>query len=191
MGNLYASTILRLRPGDPPAASLALVAAVALAEALLAVAQDALAAGSRGLSIKWPNDLLVGGAKLSGVLLERADDAVVIGFGVNVAHYPDLPDRPTTSLTREGVATTPAALLDALAPSLARWVARWRGEGLAPVVARWSDLAHPLGSAMVARLPDGTTLDGFFEGLDATGALLLGLASGERRVIHAADVFTL
>lgn len=190
-GNLYASTIVRLRPTDPPAASLALVAAVALMEAMLTVADGALAAGPRGPSIKWPNDLLVGARKLSGILLERADDAVVIGFGVNVAHHPDIPDRPATSLAREGVAVTPAALLEALAPSLAGWVARWRGEGLVPVIAEWSALAHAPGSAMVARLPDGTVLEGFFEGLDATGALLLGLASGERRVIHAADLFTL
>src|SRR5690606_6236394 len=72
-GNLYASTLIRLRPSDPPAATLALVAAVALEEAV-SVFLPARAA------IKWPNDLLIDGAKLSGILLERAADAVVIGI---------------------------------------------------------------------------------------------------------------
>ena len=121
---------MRLRPSDPPAATLALVAAVALEEAVRVY----LPAGA---TIKWPNDLLVAGAKLSGILLERADDAVVVGIGVNLAHHPDLPDRPASSLAEQGSAVTPAELLDTLAEAFARWLGRWRGEGLAPVRARW------------------------------------------------------
>ena len=90
-GNLYASTIVRLRPGDPPAPTLALVAAVALHQVA------ALFAPGASIAIKWPNDLMAGGAKLSGILLERSDDAVIIGFGVNLAHHPEDLERPATS----------------------------------------------------------------------------------------------
>jgi BirA family biotin operon repressor/biotin-[acetyl-CoA-carboxylase] ligase len=181
-GNLYASTLVRLHPGDPPAPSLALVAAVALAE-------TAEAFGARP-AIKWPNDLLIDGAKLSGILLERAGDAVVVGLGVNLAHHPEGIDRPATSFAAViGHAPAPEAFLAALADGFARWLYRWRADGLAPVRARWLDKAHPVGAALTARLPDGTSLDGLFDGLDAGGALRLRLADGGVHVIHAADVF--
>lgn len=206
-GNLYASTLVRLHPSDPPAPTLALVAAVALEEAVriyLSVApsggfaasscsrrdiEKTAEKGGDALYLKWPNDLLIDGAKLSGILLERAGDAVVIGIGVNLAHHPDLADRPTTSLASHGIAVTPSDFLETLAEATDRWLVRWRGEGLAPVRARWLAAAHPIGTALTARLPDGTALEGLFDGLDADGALQLRLAGGERRVIHAADVF--
>ncbi len=141
--------------------------------------------------LKWPNDLLLDGAKLSGILLDRVDDAVIVGIGVNLAHHPDLPDRATTSLAAHGVGVDPAAFLDVLAEAFARWVGLWRGEGIAAVRARWLERAHPVGTALTARLADGIVIDGLFDGLDPDGALTLRLASGERRVIHAADVFLL
>jgi BirA family biotin operon repressor/biotin-[acetyl-CoA-carboxylase] ligase len=84
-GNLYISTLVRVCPDDPPAPTLALVAAVALHDAL-----------GPGLTIKWPNDIMAGEAKLAGILLERAGDAVVVGFGANLAHHPKGLDRPVT-----------------------------------------------------------------------------------------------
>ncbi len=186
VGNFYGSTLVRSRPSDPPAASLAFVAAVALDEAVSTHLRD----GAGGtLWLKWPNDLLIDGAKLSGILLERTDDAVVIGMGVNLAHHPDLPDRPTTSLAAHGTPVDPAQFAETLAETFSRWLSRWRGEGLAPVRQRWLDRAHPVGTALTARLPDGTAHDGLFDGLDGDGALILRLADGGRRVIHAADVF--
>lgn len=183
-GNLYASTPVWLRAGDPPAASLALVAAVALHEALSAFAPHA------PLAIKWPNDLVAGEAKLAGILLERYDDVVIVGCGANLAHHPDLPDRPATSLAAlAGAAPDPDTAVRALAEAFARWLGRWRGEGLAPVIARWTAQAHPRGSALGVNLPDGTRAEGLFDGLDETGALRLRLADGSRRVIHAGDVF--
>lgn len=181
-GNVSASTLTRLRPNDPQAATLALVAAVAVEEAV-SVYLPARA------KLKWPNDLLIGGAKVSGILLERADDAVVIGIGVNLAHHPQGLDRPTTSLAAHGVTPDPAEFLETLAEGFARWLARWRGEGIAPVRARWLERAHPIGTALTASLPDGGAVDGLFQGLDADGALILRLADGTARVIHAGDVF--
>jgi BirA family biotin operon repressor/biotin-[acetyl-CoA-carboxylase] ligase len=181
-GNLFASTLVRVRPGEPPAPTLALVAAVALAE-------TAEAYGVRAL-LKWPNDLLVDGAKLSGVLLERADDAVVIGFGVNLAHHPVDLDRAATSFPAlTGSAPDAGQFVHTLADAFARWLGRWRGEGLAPVRARWIERAHRIGSALTVHLPDGASLDGLFDGLDEGGALRLRLADGSTHVIHAADVF--
>lgn len=183
VGNFYGSTLVRLRPTDPPAPTLALVTVVALEEAVRVFLPT-------GATIKWPNDLLIDGAKLSGVLLERAGDAVVVGIGVNLAHHPDLPDRPATSLAAHGAMVDAATFADVLAESFARWLSRWRGEGLEPVRQRWLDRAHPTGTALTARLPDGTSTDGLFEGLSAEGALMLRTQAGVE-LIHAGDVFLL
>jgi BirA family biotin operon repressor/biotin-[acetyl-CoA-carboxylase] ligase len=184
-GNLYASTVVRLRASDPPAPTLALVGAVSLDESVSAYLRR------EGLWLKWPNDLLLDGAKLSGILLERAERAVVVGIGVNLVDHPDLPDRRTTSLAAQGVVVDAADFMATLAETFARWLGRWRGEGLAPVRARWLERAHPPGTALSAAAPDGGSVDGLFDGLDRDGALILRLADGSRRVIHAGDVFLL
>jgi BirA family biotin operon repressor/biotin-[acetyl-CoA-carboxylase] ligase len=183
VGNFYGSTLVCLRPTDPPAPTLALVTVVALEEAVRVFLPT-------GATIKWPNDLLIDGAKLSGALLERARDAVVVGVGVNLTHHPELPDRPATSLAAQGVAVDAATFADVLAESFARWLSRWRSEGLAPVRQCWLDRAHPKGTALTARLPDGVTRDGLFEGLTAEGALMLRTQTGIE-LIHAGDVFLL
>ena len=176
-GNLYTSTLVRLRDGDPPAPTLALVAAVALHEIAKLYASE--------VTIKWPNDLLVAGAKLAGILLERADEAVVIGIGVNLAHHPEALGRPATSLAAlTGTAPDPANFVEALAESFARWLARWRGEGLPPIRAHWLAAAHPVGTALSTSFGHG-----LFDGLDETGALRLRHADGTSRIIHAGDVF--
>jgi BirA family biotin operon repressor/biotin-[acetyl-CoA-carboxylase] ligase len=183
-GNLYASTLVRLRPGDPPAPTLALVAAVALHEVACAFAPDA------SILIKWPNDLLAGGAKLSGILLERIGDAVVIGLGVNLAEHPDATERPATSLrVLTGRAPEPEAFIEALAAALARWIERWRREGLAPIRAAWLAAAHPPGTPLSTHTASGAWVEGLFEGLDEGGALRLRLADGSVHVVHAGDVF--
>jgi BirA family transcriptional regulator, biotin operon repressor / biotin---[acetyl-CoA-carboxylase] ligase len=182
-GNLYTSGLVRLRPTDPAAATLALVAAVALVEALVVYAPEA------PLSIKWPNDVLCGGAKLAGILLERTGDAVVIGIGANLAHHPDLPDRPATSLAAQGTAPDPAIFCETLAEGFTRWLAKWRSEGLEPIRRAWLAAAHPLGTALSANLGDGSVEQGLFDGLAGDGALRLRLADGNVRVIHAGDVF--
>jgi BirA family transcriptional regulator, biotin operon repressor / biotin---[acetyl-CoA-carboxylase] ligase len=185
-GNLYASTLVRLRATDPAPATLALVAAVALDETVTAYLP-----GSDDVVLKWPNDLLIHGAKLSGILLERVDDAVVIGIGVNIADHPQDTGRQVTSMAEHGAAPDPGMFLDTLSRAVARWVARWRGEGLMPIRDRWLSRAHPLGTALTARLADGSSIDGVFDGLEVDGALILRLADGTSRVIHAGDVFLL
>lgn len=183
-GNLYASTLVRLRSGDPPAPTLALVAAVALHEVA-----SAFAVVGASIEIKWPNDLLVAGAKLSGILLERIGDSIVVGFGVNLADHPDETDRPAINMGMLGGAPDPARFLEALAASFARWVGRWRDEGLEPVRLRWLAAAHPAGTALSTHMADGAPVEGLFDGLDESGALRLRLADGSTKMIHAGDVF--
>lgn len=182
-GNLYASTLVRLRPHDPNPAGLALVAAVALDEVLR----------GRGANswIKWPNDLLIGEAKLAGILLERGGDAVVVGIGVNLAHCPDDLERPSTSLFAQGLgAPDPEPFLHEAAEAFGRWFAIWR-DSFERVRQRWLERAHPIGTALSVRLPGQEPIDGLFDGLEPDGALRLRLPSGEVQVIHAGDVFTI
>ena len=182
-GNLYASTIVRLRPADPSPATLALVAAVALDETLRAYGAHPW--------IKWPNDLFIGDAKLTGILLERAGDAVVVGIGVNLAHHPEKLDRQVTSLAAQGLAAPdPDIFLHDLAEALSRWLSAWR-RSLDQIRGRWLERAHPIGTALSVRLPDQPPLEGMFDGLDGEGALRLRLPSGAVHVIHAGDVFTI
>ncbi|WP_309547085.1 biotin--[acetyl-CoA-carboxylase] ligase [Sphingomonas sp. SUN039] len=178
-GNLYASGLVELRAGDPPASTLALIAGLAVVDAL----------GVSGVSLKWPNDVLAGSAKLAGILLERQNDAVVIGVGANLAHLPDLPDRPTMSLAALGVTMSADTAISALVPAFARWLDLWRTAGLPAIRTAWLDRAHPVGTPLAAALPDGTRIEGSFDGLTPDCALQLRLADGTTRVIHAGDVF--
>ncbi len=182
-GNLEASTIVRLRVSDPAAATLAFVAALSL--------YDALSEWTRDIVLKWPNDLLdVSGAKLSGILLERAGDCVVIGFGVNLASHPENVGRTVTSLCAMGIAPPqPLVFLDALAGTLERWTEIWRRDRLDPIRHAWSSRAHAIGTALTVLLPDGHQVEGKFEGLTDDCAMRLRLADGTLRAMHAGDVF--
>ncbi|MDQ4419992.1 biotin--[acetyl-CoA-carboxylase] ligase [Sphingobium sp. DEHP117] len=185
-GNLYASTLVRLTPQDPPAHSLALVLAVAVHDALSEFT------GAGVLSLKWPNDIMAGNAKLAGMLLERAGDAVVLGVGINVASAPSLPDRRTACLRDLGVEAADAAhILERVAEHFAAWLARWRTYGLEPVARAWQERAHRPGTPLMVELPDGERISGTFEALDPQGALILRLADGAIRVMHAGDTFLL
>jgi BirA family biotin operon repressor/biotin-[acetyl-CoA-carboxylase] ligase len=156
---------------------LALVAAVAL--------QEIVAIHAPEVRIKWPNDLVVDGAKLAGILLERQGDAVIVGFGVNLAHHPDGLARPATSLAAlAGTAPSPGDFAALLARNVSRWLDRWRKEGVAAVRTAWLASAHPPGTPLTT--PEG---EGLFDGLDDSGALRLLLPGGGVRVIHAGDVF--
>lgn len=179
-GNFMGSTAVHLRPGDPSPDTLALVAGLALHAA---IAQRGAAA-----MLKWPNDLLVDGAKLAGILLERIGDTVIVGVGVNLARAPDLPDRRTVALTDLGIVLERDAFASDLARQFAEDLDRWRSYGLAPVVRRWEGAGHAPGTALSVDEPDGTRLEGRFAGLTESGALQLRLADGSLRVMHAGEV---
>ena len=184
-GNLFASTIVRLRDTDPSPASLAFVTAVAVFDAVRQMAPQV------PIYVKWPNDILtLDGAKLCGVLLERASDAVVVGIGLNLVWHPQNLERKVTDLLTLG-ATPPDAqtAVEIVAEVFARYLAIWRQSGVEVIVRHWEARAHPRGTALFAKLPDGEHLDGLYAGLNEDGALQLRLADGAIRAIHAADVF--
>ena len=183
-GNFAGSTLVLLRQDDPPAPTLALAAGLALIEAI-----DAAAPG-RATMLKWPNDLMLGTslqlwAKLAGILLERAGDRVVAGFGVNLAAAPAIPGRATASL--DGV-LTPQSFAPLLATSMARILTAWRTADPSAMAHAWQTRAHPIGTQLTVRTGPGEQLTGRFEGLDPAGALRLGLGDGAIHVIRAADV---
>jgi BirA family biotin operon repressor/biotin-[acetyl-CoA-carboxylase] ligase len=182
-GNFMGSTVVRPGPGDPPAQTLALAAGLAVYETVLPILSDP---GS--LALKWPNDLLLGGAKLAGILLERVGDAVIVGVGVNLASAPTLGDRSTVALTSLGPAPERDSFAGALAQAFDREIQRWRAFGLEPLIRRWTAAAHPVGTPLKVHEPGGAIVSGRFAGLAADGSLLLVLEDGATRAIHAGDV---
>jgi BirA family biotin operon repressor/biotin-[acetyl-CoA-carboxylase] ligase len=182
-GNFMGSTAVRLVTQDPAPATLSFVAALAAYEAVVG---HVTAPGA--LQLKWPNDVLLAGAKIAGILLERAGYAAVIGIGVNLAAAPNLHDRKTRHLALTGPAPDRDAFAHELAASFDRELDRWRQFGLEPLFARWLAAAHPVDTVLTVHEPSGARLSGQFDGLEPDGALRLRLASGAKRVIHAADV---
>lgn len=187
-GNLFCTAILRPDCAAAVAGQITFVVALAL--------DDALARLAPGLDtrLKWPNDVLVGGRKVSGILLEATTGAdgrvdwVVAGLGVNVVGHPEGMQPPATSLAAAGAAGASAEdLLRAYAAALSVWLDRWRGHGFSGIRDAWLGRAGGLGAAIRVRL-DRQTLTGTFEDLDRDGALLLRTADGVRR-ITAGDVF--
>lgn len=190
----FAATLLLPQPGPAAmAAQYSFVAALALADAL------ALAAGpSVQLSLKWPNDVLLNGGKVAGILLESTGRgpglaALAIGIGVNLAAAPEPaslePDaaRAVNLAGETGIAIAPEAFLDLLAPAFEARAARFRAEGFAPVRDAWLARAARLGETITARIGHASRA-GRFDGIDGAGALLLTTAAG-RESIPAADVY--
>lgn len=187
-GNLYASLLLHPRVGAADAARLTFVAGLALAEAVEAVAP--------GLQVrlKWPNDLLIGGEKLAGLLLEAGGtqghvDYVVIGSGLNIARHPDDAERPATSLKAQGHGeVAPAALLSAYLDRFEPLYARWQTGGFGAIRPLWLARAAGVGGPVAVRL-ERERFSGTFRDLDASGALVVVLADGTSRRVTAGDVF--
>jgi BirA family transcriptional regulator, biotin operon repressor / biotin---[acetyl-CoA-carboxylase] ligase len=179
-GNFMGSTVARLGPGDPPPQTLALVSGLAVFETVAALPE-----APAGLMLKWPNDLLVRGAKLAGVLLEREGARVVVGIGVNLARAPDLAERSTASLA---AAPPLEDFAGALAATFAALLARWHGGDWPALRQAWLACAHPEGTRLSVHDSGGARVFGTFAGLAADGAALLRLAEGTTRAIHAGDL---
>lgn len=188
-GNLYLSVLLRPRCPLPEACFYSFAAALAVYEAL------AHLRGEEALQFKWPNDVLIDGKKISGILLEAAPvdekgivDWLVMGVGINVASHPDNPTYPATSLAWEGALVPLEDVRQAFLRSLHHWCLTLHHDGFNPVRRAW--LADARRGPVRVRLPDGD-ITGDFGGLDETGSLILRLADGGEKVIQAGDVFFL
>ena len=182
-GNFMGSTVVHLRPTDPAPATLSFVAGLAGYEAV-----KPFVPGSIALMLKWPNDLLLDGAKVNGVLLERTGDVIVVGIGVNLAASPDLPDRKTAAIADHAPAPDRDLFAQTLAGAFADELERWRMYGLKPLLRRWEAAAHPRGARLSVQPPGEAAIEGCYDGLGKDGALYLRLPDGSRRAIHAGDV---
>jgi len=176
VGNLYSSTVLRPDCPAPRATELGFVAALAVA--------DVVPTG-RETRVKWPNDVMVDGGKVAGILLESSigqgglAEHVVAGIGINVGFAPQLPEMRYPGAALGG---SVEAALERLTQALARRLAEWRQQGFATVRAAWLAKAGPLGADVDVRLGE-ELVRGRFAGLDGEGALLLDTTAGPRKIV--------
>jgi BirA family biotin operon repressor/biotin-[acetyl-CoA-carboxylase] ligase len=189
-GNLYASLLLREPAPSERAPELAFVAALALRDAIIAVA-PALAPQ---LAFKWPNDVLLAGGKCAGILIEGEVEpggglSVVIGIGVNCASHPPAAAYPAIDLRAHGANVTPQELFRQLSATMCRRIADWdRGRNFSAILADWLAAARGVGEEVTIRNGAGEK-HGRFVGLDQSGRLILELRDGGTEKISAGDIF--
>lgn len=182
-GNFMGSTVVYPAEGNPAPHTLALVAGIAVYDAV------ARAVGSEdSLCLKWPNDILMGGAKLAGILLEKVGDGVIVGIGVNLVTAPKLSDRKTVSLAEHGVKAYRDVFAFHLAVALCDLVAVWRENGLAAIIEKWVERGPTIGTPLRANLSPTESIDGHYDGLNEDGSLRMRLDGGALRAIHAGEV---
>ncbi|MFO1089610.1 MAG: biotin--[acetyl-CoA-carboxylase] ligase [Hyphomicrobiales bacterium] len=187
-GNLYATLLVTLPVPLAVAAQASLVAALAMADAVKALAP------AIPVELKWPNDVLLEGEKVSGILVETLAGGspggvpLAIGCGLNLAHAPEGQRRPATCIARHGVVVSPRAALAALDRTLQARFAEWaEGRGFAKSREQWMAAAGGLGAPIEIDI-GGVRTAGTFLGLDAEGSLRLKLADGAERTVRAGDV---
>ncbi|RPF70369.1 biotin--[acetyl-CoA-carboxylase] ligase [Aurantiacibacter spongiae] len=189
-GNLYCSTVVGVQTGDPLPQTLSLVAGLGVHDLLREALSQTVPGSDAGRWLKWPNDVLIGGAKVAGILCERVLDTVIVGIGVNVASPPASLHRPTTSIAAVTGSPNPnaAEVLETLAPCFARRLHRWRTEPLRETLSEWESRAHPRGARLTVHDGPGHRISGRFGGLAEDGSLRLLLDDGSVHAIHAGDV---
>ncbi len=191
-GNLAATLLLTLERSPSEAALMAFIAALAVAEAVQSVTPDG------AVRLKWPNDVMLAGRKVAGILIESGRSAegrlwLAVGVGINLKTPPEAAERPATAVAlhlRPGFQSspTPTEALARLGEGLSHWIGVWEQYGSEPVLAAWSALAEGMGEPCTVRL-EGETLMGVAEGLESDGALRLRLPDATIRRITAGDVF--
>ena len=188
-GNFAATYVMQPVEQPEQVALRTFVASLALNDAFVAVTGRA-----ESFTLKWPNDVLLNGGKVAGILLERTGAGhLSIGIGINLAAAPSVAEveegavRPVSLKGETGVSVSPQDFLDLLAPAYAHWEAQFTTYGFAPIRTAWLARAARLGEVIRARtVTDDIT--GTFETVDETGQLVLSTAKS-RVVIPAADVF--
>jgi BirA family biotin operon repressor/biotin-[acetyl-CoA-carboxylase] ligase len=183
-GNLYASLLLSDPAPPDRAAELSFVAALAVHDAVTALALHLAAQ----LALKWPNDVLCGGKKFCGILVEGEGSAVAIGIGVNCAHHPHQTTHPATDLAAVGASVSAERLFPVLSETMMKRIAQWnRGAGFEGIRADWLARAAGLGEPMRVRTPDAE-IAGRFEGIDGRGRLIVRLRDGKSAEVAVGDV---
>lgn len=190
-GNLAATLLMSTERTPAEAAQVSFVAALAVADLVGRYVPESL------VRLKWPNDVLVGGGKVSGVLIESGPREggglwLALGVGVNLAHAPGGTERPATCVAAHLRADRtsppePEEAVAVLADAFAHRTALWNSQGFPAVVSAWTARAD-LGGRVTARLPS-ETLEGVAEALEPDGALRLRLDDGALRRVTAGDVF--
>lgn len=190
-GNLYASLMTRVDCDVSTAQQVSLLAGVAAFDAIAAAVGPA--ATIPGLRLKWPNDVLIGRAKLAGILPESMVAAdghlrIVVGIGLNLASHPSDLGREATHLGEHSLDMAPESMLRHVAWSMQHWLAAWNsGAGFGLVREAWLERAGRIGEP-VAVNTEGGRRDGRFSGLDADGAMLLSQADGNLERVTFGDV---
>ena len=189
-GNVYVSILVAAPDTAAQAPELGFVTAVAVRETILELPRHN--AGAPKVNCKWPNDVLIEGEKVSGILPEMVTDNnkrawIVLGIGINLqAVQLDPAAYPPTALSVHGIDTTTAHVLTVLTRNLSRKLQQWRSEGFPAIRNQWMDCGPEIGANIAVGLPEGA-VSGAFLGLDDDGALLLETCKGRRRIV-AGDV---
>ncbi|MEO9958769.1 MAG: biotin--[acetyl-CoA-carboxylase] ligase, partial [Nisaea sp.] len=185
-GNLYTTALLD--PGLPLSRlqELSFVASLAVHDTVSGLLSDV------DLVLKWPNDVLLGGAKISGILTETRvcgdHVAALLGVGINLAHAPEAARYPTTSLADHlAVPPTVEGLLDLYLTALSARYALWCSAGFAPIRAAWSERSRWIGQRVSVENGEQKIV-GRYDGVEADGAMLVTVDSGEKHRISAGDV---
>lgn len=180
-GNLYISIILRTNEPVARTSELSFLASIAVADTVEALLPRQIQA-----MLKWPNDVLVNGAKIAGILLEQADEATVVGIGLNILEAPPNASYKTTTIVANGGIASVDGARDILLAQFLKHFDIWRHHGFAPIRDRWLGRSYPIGAAIRVNA-QGQSIAGAFGGLDLDGALLLDTPDGRQRVV-AGDV---
>jgi BirA family transcriptional regulator, biotin operon repressor / biotin---[acetyl-CoA-carboxylase] ligase len=194
-GNLASSILEVMDLAPAQAATLGFAAGLALEAALQRVSLETRMRAPGSLpdfALKWPNDVLAGRAKLSGILLEAetvpSGLAVVVGIGTNVVAHPENTPYPATSLHALGLDVDAEGLFTALSDAWAEWRAVWDdGRGFSAIRNAWLERAAGLGEPVSVQL-GASTLSGIFDTIDDAGCLIVATADGRRVPISAGDV---
>lgn len=187
-GNLFTSLLMKASGPPENYGQLSFVAALSLSDLVSNYECQAV------VTLKWPNDVLLNGRKVAGILLEIVRNGpvthVVVGFGVNLLHYPADTDFPAASLADVAAkAPDPEAALARLVEAWNKWYEIWRRDGFVSIRSEWLTRAHGIGERLTVRL-GSSVVTGMFESIDDDGSLILADADGTPRRITAGDVTT-